>query len=390
MLKALRSTPGFAALTFLCMALTGCVAVATRESYSVEELHGARISGRDDLRFFPAQNPDLQSALGWSETPPAVPDGRFDILALSSGGPDGAFGAGALKGLARTAKRPDYEIVTGISTGAIMAPFVFTGAQNDRLIESFYTSGEMASLVGPPNVLAALSGPALYSDAKIVPFVNRNIDVALMRRVAAEHGKGRRLLIGTANLDAHQLTIWNMGRIAEIGTPEALALFRKVVRASFSIPGALPPVEIASTSTKPVRELHGDGGVIAYFYADPELVPPVFRSQRKPDRGKASRARIDIILHNQIEAQPAAVQARTIDLAGVSVSNLTRSGMRLLLDNTLRKAADLGVDVRYAYLPSSRRTVSSLEFDIAYMRDTFEFGYRSAVDGTLWQTGRRR
>ena len=97
--------------------------------------------------------------------------------------------------------------------------------------------------------------------------------------------------------------------------------------------------------------------------------------------GKARRNR---------KATSCAVQARTIDLAGVSVSNLTRSGMRLLLDNTLRKAADLGVDVRYAYLPSSRRTVSSLEFDIAYMRDTFEFGYRSAVDGTLWQTERRR
>jgi predicted acylesterase/phospholipase RssA len=385
---ALRATPGIATLIFLCLALSGCVAVTTRDNYSVEELYSTKISGRDDLRFFPSRNPDLQATLGWSEAPPPVPDGRFDILALSSGGPDGAFGAGALKGLAQTANRPDYEIVTGISTGAIMAPFVFTGAQNDAILEKFYTSGEMAELVGQPNVLAALSGPALYSDAKIVPFVNRHINAALLRRVAAEHAKGRRLLVGTANLDANQLTIWNMGRIAEIGTQEALELFRSVIRASFSIPGALPPVEIESSSAKPVRELHGDGGVIAYFYADPKLVPPAYRTPGKAARGKAARARIDIILHNQIEAKPEAVQAKTIRLAGVSVSNLTRSGMRLLLDNTLRAAADEGVEVRYSFLPSDRRTVSSLEFDIAYMRDTFEYGYRRAVDGTLWQAGR--
>jgi predicted acylesterase/phospholipase RssA len=366
------------------------VAVTTRESYSVDELYVSKVSGRDDLRFFPSRNPDLQSALGWSETPPPVPDGRFDILALSSGGPDGAFGAGALKGLAKTANRPDYEIVTGISTGAIMAPFVFTGAQNDAFLEQFYTSGEMGRLVGQPNVLAALSGPALYSDAKIVPFMERHIDAALMRRVAGEHAKGRRLLIGTANLDTNQFTVWNMGRIAEIGSPEALDLFRDVVRASFAIPGALPPVEIASAAGKPVRELHGDGGVIAYFYADPMLVPPAYRTATGPARSKSAIPRIDIILHNQIEAKPEAVKAKTLELAGVSVSNLTRSGMRLLLDNTLRAAADAGMEVRYAYLPSERRTVSSLEFDAAYMRDTFDYGYSRAVSGTLWTIGPRR
>ncbi len=374
----------------LYLALAGCVAVTTRESYTVEELHSAKVSGRDDLRFFPSRNPDLQLALGWSETPPPVPDGRFDILALSSGGPDGAFGAGALKGLAKTANRPDYEIVTGISTGAIMAPFVFTGAQNDAMLQRFYTTGEMGKLVGQPNVLTALSGPSLYSDAKIVPFVNRYIDATLMRRVAAEHAKGRRLLIGTANLDTNQFTVWNMGRIAEIGSPEALELFRDVVRASFAIPGALPPVEIASASGKPVRELHGDGGVIAYFYADPMLAPPAYRPAGRKARNSSAKPRIDIILHNQIEAKPEAVQPRTLELAGVSVSNLTRSGMRLLLDNTLRAAADAGMEVRYAYLPSDRRTVSSLEFDTAYMSATFDYGYQRAVSGTLWETGPRR
>ncbi|HSO46574.1 MAG TPA: hypothetical protein VLQ68_01465, partial [Rhizobiaceae bacterium] len=143
-------------------------------------------------------------------------------------------------------------------------------------------------------------------------------------------------------------------------------------------------------SAKPFRELHGDGGVIAYFYADPMLAPPVYRPAGKKARKSSAKPRIDIILHNQIEAKPEAVKPKTLELAGVSVSNLTRSGMRLLLDNTLRSAADAGMEVRYAYLPSDRRTVSSLEFDTAYMSETFEYGYQRAASGTLWETGPRR
>jgi predicted acylesterase/phospholipase RssA len=381
-----RSAALNAMILMLMLAPAGCVATSTRESYSVEDLYSTMVDGRDDLRFFPARQSDLQAALGWSETPPPTPDGRFDILALSSGGPDGAYGAGALKGMAQTASRPDYEIITGISTGAIMAPFVFTGAQNDALLEQFYTGGQMGALVGEPNVLAALSGPSLYSDARIVPFVEKHITPALLRRIAAEHAKGRRLLIGTANLDANQLTVWNMGRIAQIGSPEALQLFRDVVRASFAIAGALPPVEIRSTiAGRPVSELHGDAGVLAYFYADPKLVPPAYRPKGK--RNKAAPPRIDIILHNQMEAKPEAVRQSTLRLASVSVSNLARTGMRLLLDNTLRDAADAGMETRYTYLPRDRRTVSSLEFDEAYMKETFRLGYDRAAGGTLWTPG---
>ncbi len=380
-----------ATILMLMLALAGCVATSTRESYSVEDLYASTVDGRDDLRFFPARQPDLQAALGWSDTPPPVPDGRFDILALSSGGPDGSYGAGALKGMAQTASRPDYEIVTGISTGAIMAPFVFTGAQNDALLEQFYTGGQMGALVGEPNVLAALSGPSLYSDAKIVPFVEKHITMALLRRVAAEHAKGRRLLIGTANLDANQLTVWNMGRIAQVGSSEALRLFRDIVRASFAIAGALPPVEIRSTNAgRPVSELHGDAGVLAYFYAEPGLVPPAYRPAAKGKRAQAAPPRIDIILHNQMEAKPEAVKQSTLKLASASVSNLTRTGMRLLLDNTLRSAADAGMETRYTYLPRDRRTVTSLEFDDAYMKDTFKLGFDRAVSGTLWTEGPRK
>lgn len=382
-----------AAALAVAIFLAGCVTVSERNAYTIDELVASSIAGNPDLRFFPQRRPDLQYALGWSgaETmrPPEPQGERFDILALSSGGPDGAFGAGALKGMSARGERQEYEIVTGVSTGALMAPFVFTGAHNDALLERMYTSGRMGNLLGPPNVLAALSGPSLYSDAAIGKFMDEVYTAAIMRAVAVEHQKGRRLLVATANLDANQLVVWNMGRIAMIGTPAALQLFRDVLRAAIAIPGALPPVEIASQyGDATVRELHGDAGVLAYFYAEPGLFPPSARGKDQK-RNATPAPRIDLILHNQIEAPPKPVEAKTLKLAGASVSNLTRTSMRLLLDRTIGDAADAGVAMRYAFLPTEWRTVSSLEFDQPYMRRTFDLGYRQAVEGTLWHEGPR-
>jgi predicted acylesterase/phospholipase RssA len=367
----------FAMLTMLAMA--GCATIAQRQQYAAADLLDSTVAGYAQLRFFADETGDLQAALGWQQPNgrmPPIKGGRFDILALSSGGPDGAYGAGALKGMTAAGTRPQYEIVTGVSTGAIIAPFAFVGADTDADLESIYASDALANVLGRPSLLAAATGPALYPAGRIPQFIERHIDEALLRRVAAEHESGRRLLIATANLDTNQLTIWNMGRIAQLGGETGLTLFRQVLRAAIAIPGALAPVEIASNSNgRTLSEIHVDAGVLAYFYAEPQLVPPSVRR----------KARLDILLHNQLEAPPDPVEQKTIQLAGRSVSTLTRTAMRLLLDNTLNEAAKAGISVRYAYLPTEWRTVSSLEFDSQYMRATFDLGYRNALSGKLWQ-----
>lgn len=380
-----------AVLAICALALAGCVTATVRNPYTLDELVSARIGDFYDLRFFPDRKPDLQYALGWSEArrgkPPEIEGGRFDVLALSSGGPDGAFGAGALAGLRIAGKRPAYEIVSGASTGAMIAPYVFVGEKYDHFVASLYRDNIVGDLLGRPNYGAALFGPSIYSSNAITRFLNERVTPRLLAEIAAEHAKGRRLLVATANLDANQLTIWNMGRIAGIGTEQSAALFRDVLRASFSIPGALPPVEIeAEFGGKQFTELHGDAGLLAYFYTGAGLVPPAYR---KPARG-IDKPRLDVILHNQIEAKPDPVEARTLSLAGKSISNLTRTSMRLLLDETIDDAADAGVALRYAFLPTEWRTVSSIEFDRDYMRQTWQLGYGQAVDDTLWHEGPRQ
>lgn len=378
----------FALLTVCLLAVAGCVTATVRTPYTIDELVGASVENKYGLRFFPGQNPDLQSALGWSTAqggkPPIPQTGRFDILALSSGGPDGAYGAGIMKGMTASGNRPEYEIVTGISTGALIAPFAFIGSPGDAQLAKIYTSGEIGKVIGRPNVFAAVSGPALYPANGIERLIAQYVDRQLLQKVAVEHDRGRRLLVATANIDANQLTVWNMGAIAKIESDRGLKLFRDILRGAIAIPGALAPVEIdTSIGDRIITELHGDAGVLSYYYAEHGLVPSAYV---KPGKNRAP-ARIDIILHNQIEAPPANVEARSLKLAARSVSALTRTSMRLLLDNTIAEAKAAGVKVRYTAIPLDWETVSSLGFDTAYMRKTYDLGYKRALGEEHWQTG---
>ncbi|MEZ5870741.1 MAG: patatin-like phospholipase family protein [Nitratireductor sp.] len=366
--------------------LSACVTTSQRNPYSLDELVAASINDSHDLRFFPQRRPDLMNALGWKEATggsmPNAPDGHFDILALSSGGPDGAYGAGAIRGLSQSGQFPEYEIVTGVSTGALMAPFVFAADRYSDLPSILYTTNAMQKALGKPNFAAALGGPALYSDSGIKSFIERFVTPELLAAITVEQDKGRRLLVATANLDANTLTVWNMGAVAKQGDARALELFRTVIRAAIAIPGALPPVPITSGfGGRTITELHGDAGVVAYFFGGPELVPGQWL--------KTGNASLDVILHNQIEPDARPVEARTLKLAGSSISNLTRTSMRLLLDETIRRSQEAGMAMRYTYLPAEWRTVSSLEFDNEYMVKTYNLGLERARNGTLWQTGPR-
>lgn len=373
----------------LCLSfLAGCVGTSERSPYSVVELMTATVEGYDSLRFFPDREPDLQTALGWTEIqggkPPLSTDGRFDILVLSAGGSDGAYGAGALKGMTQSRNRADYEVITGVSTGSLIAPFAFVGPEMDDALEELYASGVLGNALGRPSVISAVRGSSLYPARRVPRFMKRYVNEELLTRIAAEHAKGRRLLVATANLDANQLTIWDMGRIATAGGEENLELFRKVLRGAIAIPGALPPAEISTqTGGRTITELHGDAGVLSYFYVDTDLVPPQYRQAS----GNATKPRIDVLLHNQFQSAATPVKAKALTLAGVSVKTLTRTSMKLLLDDAIAATQNEQITLRYSFLPQDWQDNSSLEFDAEYMRKTFDLGYQRAVDNQLWQQG---
>jgi predicted acylesterase/phospholipase RssA len=169
--------------------------------------------------------------------------GQFNILALSGGGEHGAFGAGLLIGWSETGQRPTFDIVTGISTGALMAPFAFLGPAYDQRLKAVYTENSFHSLLSG-NALTGLFGEGLYSTKPLQKIVARQVDETMLADIAVAHRQGRRLFVVTTNLDAQRPVLWNMGAIATSGRPEALDLFRKVLLASASVPGVFDPIFI--------------------------------------------------------------------------------------------------------------------------------------------------
>ncbi|MCB1384343.1 MAG: patatin-like phospholipase family protein [Nitratireductor sp.] len=351
--------------------------IAPARSYDLVALRQSSVLSDPAMRFFPASNPDMARVTGWALAGlPELPDGTFDMLALSSGGPDGAFGVGVLNGMSDTGTRPKFEVVTGVSTGALIAPFAFLGSKSDPVLKELYTGKQLQGLVGTPNFFRAMAGGALYEPEKLRRLIDRLVTRDMLSEIGREYRKGRRLYVATANLDADELTVWDMSRIASKGDEASANLFKKVLEAAVSIPGAFAPIEIvANTPSGPITELHGDGAVLANFYADPAIVPAPLRP----------KSEITVIVHNQLRPKPQPQKASLVPLVKKSVSALSRSSTRLLLQTTRLEARQRGIAMRYASLPDDWPSVSALDIDRKYMQKTFDYGYQAARAGGVWQ-----
>src|SRR6185436_11731498 len=184
-----------------------------------------------------------------------------NLLAISGGADDGAFGAGLLVGWTEHGDRPEFDLVTGISAGALIAPFAYLGSDYDRQLAGLFTSYS-ADQIYQSNVLSGLfGGNALADSAPLAQLIEQYVDARFLKRVAEERAKGRFLLIGTTNLDAQRPVYWDMGRIAQSKDPQAPELFRRVLLASASFPGIFPPVHIqVQAGGRQYEEMHVDGG----------------------------------------------------------------------------------------------------------------------------------
>ena len=183
---------------------------------------------------------------------------------ISGGGDWGAFGAGVLKGWGNVTgdlARPQFDVVTGVSTGALIAPFAFLGRAYDSQLAGLFTSYG-ADQIYESNILSGIfGGKALANSKPLAKLIETYVDASFLRRVAEERTKGRFLLVGTTNLDAQRPVYWDMGKIAQKGDNQALELFRHVLLASASIPGIFPPVLVQVEAGGQVyQEMHVDGG----------------------------------------------------------------------------------------------------------------------------------
>lgn len=308
----------------------------------------------------------------------AASEGR-SILALSGGGANGAYGAGVLVGWTASGARPEFSVVTGVSTGALAAPFAFLGSEWDDELHGAYAEGRTGGLLGWRS-FAALAAPGLFDSGVLKELVEDYVTPDLLRQIAIEHDKGRRLLIVTTNLDAQETVIWDMGVLAKQGGDQAVELFRDVLLASASIPGVFPPVMIPGVDDqgRVIEEMHVDGGVVTPFLGIPESLLTVTTPTRAPE-GTA----LYVLINGQIGRTEAITRGTLPAILARSYDTMSKANLRASLAVNLVFAERNGLDMYVAAIPDGI-VASSLDFDPASMSELFERGRTAAASGLAW------
>jgi predicted acylesterase/phospholipase RssA len=355
--------------------LTGCSSLP-RAPYTASDAASARVLNVNELRRYI----DEPAATFLKEPPVSLRAGPISYLALSGGGADGAYGAGVLNGWTAAGTRPTFTVVSGVSTGGLIAPFAFLGPAYDATLRDVYTSGVAESLLDMPSILNALFGSGLFGNTRLRELVARYVDQNMLAAIAEEHAKGRDLLIVTTDLDTQRTAIWDMGRIAEIGTPQALGLFRDVVAASASIPVVFPPMMIdAEANGNHFQEMHVDGGVTA-----PVLTLPEAFILRNGAFVRGVRINIYILINNKVERDFQLVPNSTIEIAARASASVTKTQTRSILYETFDFARRNNFGFNLTYIDKGFPSSSSSGFETHYMRSLYQYGYDKAKTGSFW------
>jgi predicted acylesterase/phospholipase RssA len=335
-----------------------------------------------DVRYLSADRPSVEakSTAALQRLRTSSKDGKLRALVLSGGGAGGAFGAGALIGLSRRHERPQYDVVTGVSTGALIAPFAFLGSEWDAQLTEAFTSGQGAQM----SVRGLLTLPlgASRRSAALVALVDRYVTLDLIRAVAKEASGGRLLWVATTDLDKEETVIWDLGAIAMRGGEPARKLFRDVVVASASIPGVFEPVLIhVQQGGRLYDEMHVDGNASTSLFIAPVAAYFALLDQRSLDG-----AEVYVLVNGQIIDAPETtpdklgpVMARTF---AVALKHMSRAQI-VAVDQFAEKYR---MSVQSTYLPFDYPRYSSADFRASTMRPLFEYGARCAASGRLWTT----
>jgi hypothetical protein len=302
---------------------------------------------------------------------------------MSGGGDDGAFGAGLLTGWSKRGDRPQFAVVTGVSTGALSAPFAFLGPEYDPQLKSIYTETSAGDVFQKRTLMAAVANDAMADSTPLRNRISGYVDDRMVQRIAEEYGKGRVLLILTTNLDQGRSVIWNIGAIAESGHPRARQLIIDVLLASAAIPGVFPPVMIGITvNGQHYQEMHVDGGAIAQAF----LYPPSFKLKAKIEElGIKNAHPVAYIIRNGRLYRPEEnVKRQTLEIAQQALSTMTASaGVNDLYRMYLTSKRD-GVAFNLAYIDEGFHVAYKGPFDKDYMNALFTHGYRMGISGNEW------
>jgi predicted acylesterase/phospholipase RssA len=380
-------------LLVLLLLIAACADMTRRDAVPADVTEGTTVLGMKDVRYwgdgasiklvddaiqaYRREAALYQASGATGDVPPA------QFLAISGGGENGAYGAGLLVGWTATGTRPSFKLVTGISTGALTAPFAFLGPAYDKQLQEVYTTLSGKDVLQPRGYLAVLLQDAISDNTPLRRTVAKHVDQAMLEAIAAEDAKGRFLLIATTNLDARRPVIWNITKIAASGHPRALELIRDVLVASAAIPGAFPPVMIdVEVNGKKYQEMHVDGGASAQVFV---LPPSMSRSAGQFSRVQRERQRHVYVIRNaRLDPDWAQVERATFSILERTITSLIQTqGVGDLYRIYLSAQRD-EVDFNLAYIPETFTRQLNEPFETAYMRELFEVGYERAAKGYQW------
>jgi len=305
-------------------------------------------------------------------------DDRHTVLALSAGGPDGAFGVGVIAGWTANGTRPNFDVVTGVSTGALHSVLAFLGPEYDALAKELYTSQRNEDIFKNRG-LAGVFGDSLYDNAPLQAQIEKHVTQSMLNKIAEEHQKGRRLYVATTNLDAGELVIWDMGRIALGGRSNPLQHFQKVLRASAAVPGFFQPVYIKPKRGVQLRQAHVDGGV----------KEPILYSDFM-GRSAADEKDLYIVVNGSTKrfnaSQP--VKANLASIAQKTIFELMRELQSDTVFRHFARAQRSGIDFHMTSIPDSIPIPNkSLDFNPVRMRQLYDAGFKIGLQGPeTWRT----
>jgi Patatin-like phospholipase len=394
--KAHRFTVCLAALSALAsFSVQGCATATRRHAVPLPLETKAVVSGfPDGIRYFPRDAALLEAfekdfVESWNREKAyrlsqghAGPLPAAAYLAISGGGDNGAFGAGLLGGWTKAGTRPEFKLVTGVSTGALIAPFAFLGPAYDAQLKALYTAVSLKDIARQRSIISVIYGDSMADTTPLFNLVKKSVTAEMLDAIAAEHEKGRILLIGTANLDARRPVIWNITKIAASRRPGALELVHKVLLASAAIPGTFPPVMIdVEADGQSYDEMHVDGGTASQVFVYPA---GMLLNELSEESGVERERKLYVIRNARLDPEWAEVDRQTLPIALRAITCLIQyQGLGDLYRIYAVSQRD-SVDYNLAYIAPEFRVPHTADFDPSYMRQLFEFGYGMAAAGYPW------
>ena len=379
----------FFLLSFSVTVLSGCANLPERKPMNAELQEVATIPGIPDARSLADIRPENYEdwmSLSKQEIRERYPEtfGKpHNYLAISGGGARGAFGAGLLNGWTDTGTRPEFTIVTGVSTGSILAPFAFLGSDYDHLIKKFYTTLSTEELLTKRSTIATITKDAATDATPIKNQLALYVDDELVAKIAAEYDKGRELFIGTTNLDAGRSVNWNITAIAASGDPNATQLIRDIILASSSVPGVFPPVLFTVEADGQLYdEMHVDGGVSSNVFVYP-IGLDWTAVMKKMD--VETRPNLYVLRNGYLQDAWTAVDRNTLAIAGYSMSTLMTYVGHGDFARIYVAAQRDGLDFNLVKIPADFEDTSTEAFDPVWMAELYDLGYSMAINGIDWE-----